>query len=108
MKEPCVYLMSNHSRTLYIGVTSELAGRVWQHKTSALKGFTNRYRMTKLVCYEEWPSMNDAIAREKRLKGWLRAKKVALIEERNPSWDDLSSSWFVGQDSSPSSDSGSE
>jgi putative endonuclease len=85
---------------LYIGVTSDLVGRVWQHQTSALKGFTSRYRMTQLVYYEHWPSMNEAIAREKQLKGWLRAKKVALIEERNPAWDDLASGWYGHQDSS--------
>lgn len=108
MKEPCVYIMANHSRTLYIGVTSDLFGRVWQHKTSTMKGFTSRYRLKKLVYYEERQTMNDAIVREKQLKGWLRARKVALIEERNPDWGDLTSGWYSRQDSSPSSDSGSE
>jgi putative endonuclease len=102
-----VYIMSNHSRTLYIGVTSDLYSRVWQHKHSAIKGFTSRYRMNKLIYYEEWPTMNEAIAREKQLKGWPRAKKVALIEERNPAWDDLASGWFGQPDSSASSDSAS-
>jgi putative endonuclease len=92
--------MSNHSRTLYIGVTNNLQRRVWEHRQGTTKGFTTRYRMTKLVHCESWPSITEAITREKQLKGWLRAKKVALIEEHNPDWDDLSGGWLGHQDSS--------
>jgi putative endonuclease len=95
-----VYIMSNHSCTLYIGVTSDLARRVWQHKHKAIKGFTSRYRMTKLVYYESRPAISDAIAREKQLKRWLRARKMALIESKSPNWDDLSGSWYGEPDSS--------
>ena len=100
MKEHHVYMMGNHSRTLYIGVTNDLQRRVWEHKQETIKGFTSRYHMSKLVYYKAWPSINEAIAREKQLKGLLRRKKAALIEGRNPDWDDLSSGWYGHQDSS--------
>jgi putative endonuclease len=100
MKEFFVYIMSNHSRTLYVGITNDLERRVWEHTHGTVKGFTSWYRMTKLVYFEGWPSINEAIGREKQLKGWLRTRKLALIERRNPDWDDLSSGWFGHQDSS--------
>ena len=100
VKEYYAYIMSNHSRTLYIRVTNDIDRRVWEHKTGAVKGFTSRYRMNKLVHYETFQNVNDAIAREKQLKSWLRRKKVALLEERNPDWDDLNSGWFGHPDSS--------
>jgi putative endonuclease len=92
--------MSNHSRTLYIGVTNNIERRVWEHKTGTIKGFTTKYKLNRLVHYETFGNVNDAIAREKQLKSWLRRKKVALIEESNPDWDDLSSGWFGQPDSS--------
>jgi len=92
--------MTNHSRTLYIGVTNDIARRAWEHKNQTNKGFTSKYKMTKLVYYENWPSIREAIAREKQLKGWLRAKKISLIEETNPYWDDLASGWYGHQDAS--------
>jgi putative endonuclease len=84
-----VYVMSSHSRCLYIGVTSELAGRVWEHKNGALEGFSKKYKTHQLVYYEFFDDIEDAIAREKQLKRWTRAKKITLIEKMNPSWQDL-------------------
>lgn len=89
----CVYIMTNHSRTLYVGVTSELEKRVQQHKQKLIPGFTARYNIGILVYYEMTSDVRAAIAREKQIKGWLRAKKVALIESVNPHWEDLSEGW---------------
>ncbi len=89
-----VYIMANWSRTLYIGVTAHIERRVYEHKHGAVDGFTSRYRLTRLVYVEEAPTIVEAIAREKQLKGWRRDKKVALIEHLNPNWDDLSADWF--------------
>ena len=87
-----VYLLSNKSNTvLYVGVTSNLTRRIWQHKTKAYpRSFSARYHVTKLVYYEEFSSISDAIVREKQLKAGSRRKKVALIRELNPHWNDLS------------------
>jgi putative endonuclease len=93
MKQYYVYIMTNRSRTLYIGVTSDLARRVYEHKQKRLPGFTSKYNITQLVYYEVTTDVHAAIAREKELKGWLRAKKVALIEAMNPEWEDLSAGW---------------
>ena len=84
-----VYILSNRSRTLYTGVTSILLGRVAQHKEGTGSAFTAKYRINRLVYFEEFASVNEAIAREKEIKELLRAKKIALIESVNPSWDDL-------------------
>jgi putative endonuclease len=89
-----VYIMASRSRTLYIGVTSNLHHRVWQHKNGTYGGFTSKYQATRLVYYEEFVMMMNAIAREKQFKGWSRAKKLALIEEKNPGWLDLSEEWY--------------
>ena len=87
---PAVYIVSNKRQgTLYIGVTSNLVQRVWQHKTHAAKGFTDRYNLNKLMYYELHQTMADAIAREKQLKSGSRLKKVQLIESQNPAWQDL-------------------
>jgi len=93
MKEYYVYIMSNWSRTLYIGVTGNLFVRLNQHKMKANGGFTAKYNVTELVYYEETGDIISAIEREKELKGWLRAKKIALIESVNPEWKDLSLEW---------------
>jgi putative endonuclease len=93
MKPGYVYIMSSHSRCLYIGVTSDLDGRVWEHKQGALEGFTKKYKINQLVFYEDYPDMVQAISREKQLKGWTRAKKIALILTQNPGWEDLRLSW---------------
>ncbi len=86
--------MSNYSRVLYIGMTSELLKRVGQHKNKTFEGFTGRYHLTKLVYFEETNDVHVALNREKYLKGLLRKKKIALIESMNLEWKDLSEGWF--------------
>jgi putative endonuclease len=89
-------LASGQNGTLYVGVTSDLAGRIWQHRTHAAEGFSSRYGVTRLVWYELHETMESAILREKRITKWNRAWKVNLIHAANPSWRDL---WpdLVGQ-----------
>ena len=91
MKTFYVYIMSSHNRTLYTGVTNDLERRVAEHK-AAVRGFCAQYNVRRLVWYQSFANVNEAIAGEKRVKGWTRAKKVALIEEINPKWDDLAQS----------------
>ncbi|HEU0054478.1 MAG TPA: GIY-YIG nuclease family protein [Longimicrobium sp.] len=85
-----VYILSNVSRILYVGVTSDLAMRVTQHKRKLVPGFTAQYNVTQLVYFEEYPNPYLAISREKEIKGWLRARKIQLVSETNPTWKDLS------------------
>ena len=85
-----VYIMTNRSKTLYVGITSELVRRVYEHKQKLLEGFTKKYNITKLVYFENTTDVMVAISREKQIKGWLRRKKIVLIESVNPSWKDLS------------------
>jgi putative endonuclease len=101
MKEYFVYILTNKSRTLYTGVTGDLEGRVYQHKHGQGSTFTSKYKIDQLVYYESFANILDAIAREKQIKGWLRAKKIALIESMNPNWEDLSADWYDEGDSSP-------
>ena len=89
MKTYYVYILTNKSRTLYIGVTNDLIRRVHEHKEKFVPGFTQRYNIDKLVYFEETEDVESAILREKVLKGWLRRRKVDLIESRNPEWNDL-------------------
>ena len=90
MKLPCVYILaSKRNGTLYVGVTSNLVQRIWQHKSDFVEGFTKRYRVHTLVWYEVHGSMETAIAREKAIKEWKRAWKLNLIEKGNPTWRDL-------------------
>jgi putative endonuclease len=90
VKQPCVYLLaSKRNGTLYLGVTSNLVQRVWQHKNDLAEGFTRRYRIHMLVWYEQCESMQTAIAREKAIKEWKRVWKIRLIEMTNPQWRDL-------------------
>ena len=89
-----VYIMASQSRTLYVGVTSNIERRVFEHKHKLMPSFTARYNITRLVYIEEAPTIIDAINREKQLKKWRREKKITLIEAQNPSWDDLSTGWF--------------
>nr|WP_298132930.1 GIY-YIG nuclease family protein [uncultured Pseudoxanthomonas sp.] len=89
-RNPCVYILaSQRNGTLYIGVTSDLDSRVWQHKNDQVSGFTRRYRVHTLVWYEAHETMPSAIAREKALKEWKREWKIKLIEDTNPYWHDL-------------------
>jgi putative endonuclease len=90
-----VYVVTNKSNTaLYIGVTSDLENRVWQHQEKEYKGYTSKYQINKLVYFEEFQWIQDAIAREKQLKGGSRQKKIDLIVGMNPSWRDLSLDWM--------------
>ena len=84
MLKSYVYIMTNNSRTLYIGVTADLCKRVSEHKRLFADGFTKRYKITKLIYFEEFSHIRYAIEREKQLKGWLRRKKIELIESVNP------------------------
>jgi len=84
-----VYIMANVARTLYVGVTNDLQRRVGEHREHRVPGFTSKYRLTMLVYYESTTDVRDAISREKQIKGWLREKKIALIESMNPAWRDL-------------------
>jgi putative endonuclease len=90
MKQPCVYLLaSRRNGTLYVGVTSDVVKRVWEHKENLIDGFTKRYGVHTLVWYELHESMEAAIQREKAIKEWKRRWKVELIEKTNPQWRDL-------------------
>lgn len=93
-KEYYVYIMTNKSRTLYTGVTGNLMRRVHEHKNKLVKGFTRKYNIQYLVYYESTPNVYSALQREKQIKGWLRSKKITLIESMNPEWKDLSEEWF--------------
>lgn len=86
-------MMTNRSRTLYVGVTNNLARRVAEHKKGVGNSFTARYRIDRLVWFEEMFDIRKAIEGEKRLKGWKRARKIALVEQMNPNWQDLSEEW---------------
>ena len=90
MKTYYVYILSNKSKILYIGITNDLRRRIFEHKNKLIDGFTKRYNLTKLVFYEITNDANAAIKREKQLKNWHRQWKLNLIEENNPNWKDLS------------------
>ena len=94
-REHCytVYILGSITGTLYIGVTNDLVVRVLEHKKHSFKGFTAKYEVTRLLYYEVYGWIGDAIRREKQLKGWRREKKIALIEKKNPQWKDLSREW---------------
>ncbi|KPL17800.1 MAG: endonuclease [candidate division Zixibacteria bacterium SM23_81] len=94
MKLYYVYIMASKSKVLYIGVTNDLRRRVYEHKHHLIKGFTDRYEVTKLVYYEETRDVKEAIRREKQIKGWLREKKKSLVRSMNPTWRDLARDWF--------------
>ena len=91
LKQPCVYMITNQPRgTLYVGVTSNLPARVWQHQNHVVDGFSSRYRLGRLVWFELHADMLAAISREKQLKAGSRKKKIQLVETLNPDWRDLS------------------
>lgn len=91
MKSYFVYILTNISnRVLYVGVTNNLERRIYEHKNKIIEGFTKKYNLTKLVYIECFNNTEDAIAAEKKIKGWLRIKKIKLIESKNPEWKDLS------------------
>jgi len=89
-----VYIVTNNSRTLYTGVTNDLLRRVYEHKSKLVAGFTQKYGLDRLVYYESTSDVRVALQREKQIKGWVRAKKVALIVSTNPAWRDLSEGWY--------------
>ncbi len=96
MHESCyfTYILASRSRTLYIGITGDLLKRVFQHKWKEYRGFTARYNCDRLVWFERHQYVQNAIAREKELKGWSRSKKITLIESLNAAWVDLSREWY--------------
>ena len=100
MKQYYIYIMTNKSRTFYTSVTNNLERRVYQHKNKLADGFAKKYNLTRLVYYEVTNDIRSAIVEEKQIKGWLRKKKIALIESVNPEWKDLSADWFESWDSS--------
>jgi putative endonuclease len=89
-----VYIMSNRSKTLYIGVTNNLLRRVWEHKNGEGSEFCEHYKLARLVYFENFRYVSNAITREKQLKGWLRLRKIVLIVSTNPAWRDLSEGWY--------------
>ena len=93
-KKYFVYMMSNRSKTLYAGVTNNLIRRVREHKDARASDFTTRYKLDRLVHFERFEDIRNAIEREKEIKGWLRIKKISLVVSVNPSWADLSAEWF--------------
>ena len=102
MKQPCVYILASQQYgTLYIGVTSDLVARLYQHQTGQAKGFASKYRVYRLVRFEQFDTMHDAISREKQLKRWHRQWKINLIEGENPQWVDLAPALDLPPLSSP-------
>jgi putative endonuclease len=93
-KTYAVYILASRSLNFYIGVTSNLHKRVWQHKNHTFGAFTADYKIDRLVYYETLGDVRKAILREKQLKGWIRGKKIVLIKSRNPTWLDLSEGWY--------------
>ena len=89
-----VYIMTNKSGTLYVGMTDNIKKRVYDHKNKLVEGFTKKYNINKLIYFETFGDIYSAIAREKTIKGWLRKKKIELIRATNPSWTDLSQDWY--------------
>ena len=94
MSQYYVYIMTNCRGTLYTGVTNNLERRVYEHKEKLAEGFTKKYNITKLVYFETMGDVRSAIAREKQIKGWLRIKKIALIQSVNQQWKDLAAGWY--------------
>lgn len=103
MRSYYVYFMASDSGTLYVGVTGDLQGRAGQHKQGEIEGFTKKYNCHKLVYYEEFEDIEQAILREKQIKRWRRSKKEALIKKMNPSWRDLAEDWNPDANKSDSS-----
>lgn len=102
MRQFYVYIMNNTTGTLYVGMANDLARRVWEHKNGVDEGFTKRYSIHRLAYYEVAPDAKSAIAREKQIKGYSRAKKLALIKGLNPTWRDLSEDFTDESEDNPS------
>ena len=97
MRDYYVYILSNYSGTLYVGVTSNLERRVAQHRLKLQDGFTKKYNVTNLVYYEHTADVRSAIEREKQIKAWRRSKKLDLIRSMNPEWKDLAADWNLAR-----------
>lgn len=95
MRKYYVYILTNKARTLYTGITNDLERRVFEHKNKLVPGFTTKYHITKLIWFDEFDDVLQAIEGEKKIKGWRRSKKVELIEKDNPEWKDLADDWFA-------------
>ena len=93
MSQYHVYILASRGRVLYVGVTNDLRRRVLEHKAHLVPGFTQHYNVDRLVYFETTANVQAALAREKQIKGWRRAKKVALVESGNPTWEDLAEGW---------------
>jgi len=94
------YIMASRKRVLYVGMTNDLQRRVYEHRKHLVPGFTARYNVDRLVYFERFRDAYSAIRREKQIKGWLRSKKIGLVESMNPDWTDLAASWFDERDPS--------
>ena len=101
-----IYILASRTRVLYVGVTSDFMKRLHEHRNKLVPGFTARYNVNRLVYVETTDDAQAAIARERQIKGWLRSRKVALIESSNPQWLDLSEAWYARQVPDPSLRSG--
>ncbi len=109
MKQYWVYILASHKRTLYVGTTSNLERRMYEHRNKLIEGFTKRYNITQLVYYEQTNDVMAAIEREKQIKGWTRARKLELIRGFNPIWHDFSNDVLgIGSASDSSANSASE
>ena len=108
MREYQVYILASRSGVLYIGVTNDLSRQMAEHQGKSVPGFTSKYNVNRLVYFESFDEIRDAVAREKQLKGWRREKKTELIQRANPTWGDLSMDWFDDskKDRDPSTSSG--
>ncbi|HRN51437.1 MAG TPA: GIY-YIG nuclease family protein [Anaerolineales bacterium] len=95
MAEAYVYILGNKGGRLYVGVTNDLQRRMYEHKTKATTGYASKLGINRLLYFETFNHIVDAIAAEKQIKGWLRSKKLALVQERNPKFEDLSADWFA-------------
>lgn len=93
-----VYIVASRSRVLYTGSTSDLTRRIFEHRNGSIPGFTQRYRVSRLVYFEETTDARAAVARERQIKSWSRAKRMALIESSNLGWLDLAGDWFARDD----------
>src|SRR5215470_3656844 len=93
-----VYIMASKSRVIYTGITNALSRRVFEHKTGRIPGFTQKYKVHRLVYFESWQYIRSAIAREKEIKHWIRQRRVELIESTNPRWEDLAENWFTAEE----------
>jgi len=93
-KQYYVYILTNKSGTVYVGITSNIKKRIYEHKNKLVEGFTKKYNIDKLIYFETFSDVCSAIAREKTIKGWLRKKKLQLIKTTNPDWVNLSHDWY--------------